>query len=82
MTATNVKFESVTLWVQIWGAPYDMSLPKVAFEIGRRLGEVVEVEKRRSLESQNLFMRVKVVVPLSKPLRWGGFIRGSDGQQS
>lgn len=46
MTATNVKFDSVALWVQIWGAPFDMFLPKVASEIGSRLGEVVEVEKR------------------------------------
>lgn len=82
MTATNVKFDSVALWVQIWGAPFDMSSPKVATEIGRRLGEVVEVEKRRSLESQNLFMRVKVAIPLSKPLRRGGFIGGSDGHRT
>ena len=68
MTSTNVKFKSVTLWVQIWREPFDMSSPKVAFEIERHLGEVVEVEKRRSLESQNLFMRVKVALPLSKPL--------------
>lgn len=82
MTAANVKFDSVALWIQIWGAPFDMSSPKVASEIGRRLGEVVEVEKRKSSDAQNLFMRVKVTVPLSKPLRWGGFIGGSNGQRS
>ena len=65
--------------VQIWGAPFDMSSPKVASKNGHRLGEVVEVEKRRGLESQNLFMRVKVALPLSKPLQRGGFIGGSDG---
>ena len=59
-----------------------MSSPKVAFEIRRRLGEMVEVEKRRGLESHNLFMQVKVALPLSKPLRRGGFIGGSDGQRS
>ena len=59
-----------------------MSSPKVAFEIGNHLGEVVEVEKRKSSDTQNLFMRVKVAVPLSKPLRRGGFIEGSDGQRS
>ena len=56
-----------------------MSSPKVASEIGRHLGEVVEEEKIRGLESQNLFMRVKVALPLSKPLQRGGFIGGSDG---
>lgn len=82
MTAANVKFDSVALWIQIWGAPFDMSSSKVAAEIGSRLGEVVEVEKRKVSEGQNLFMRVKVAVPISKPLRRGGFIGGSDGQRS
>ena len=54
---------------------------KVAAEIGSRLGEVVEVEKRQKLEAQNFFMRVKVSIPTSKPIRWGGFIGGSDGKR-
>ena len=82
MTAANVKFDSVALWVQIWWVPFDMTSPKVASKIGRRLGEVVEVENRKAKEGQNLFMQVKVVVPISKPLRCGGFIGGSDGQRS
>ena len=45
MTTANVKFDSVALWIQIWGAPFDMSSSKVAAEIGSRLGEVVGVEK-------------------------------------
>ena len=79
MTTTNVKFDSVALWVQIWGEPFDMSSPKVASEIGSQLREVVEVERRKNLDAQNLFMRVKVAIPTSKPLRQGGFIGGSDG---
>uniref|UniRef100_A0A7N2LLQ3 DUF4283 domain-containing protein n=1 Tax=Quercus lobata TaxID=97700 RepID=A0A7N2LLQ3_QUELO len=47
MTAENVRFESVALWIQIWGAPFDMVSPKVATEVGSRLGKVEEVEKRR-----------------------------------
>ena len=82
MTTANVKFDSVALWIQIWGAPFDMSSSKVAAEIGSRLGEVVEVEKRKVKEGQNLFMRVKVAVPISKPLRQGGFIGGSNEQRS
>jgi len=52
MTAANVKFESVALWVQIWGAPFDMASPKVAAEIGGRLGEVVEVERKKSQDTE------------------------------
>ena len=79
MTAKNVKFETVSLWVQIWGAPFDMVSPKVAAEVGRRLGVVEEVERKQKHEMQNLFMRVKVALPISKPIQRGGFIAGSEG---
>ena len=34
MTATNAKFDSVSLRVQIWGAPFDMRTTWVAEEAG------------------------------------------------
>ena len=82
MTAENVRFESVSLWIQIWGAPFDMVSPKVATEVESRLGVVEEVEKRRRQDTQSLFMRVKVALPISKPIRRGGFLAGSDGQRT
>ena len=33
-------------WVQIWGALFDMACPKAAEEVGKRIGEVEEVEKQ------------------------------------
>ena len=79
MTATNVKLETVSLWVQIWGAPFDMLSPKVAAEVGSRLGVVEEVEMRQKQEYQNLFMRVKVALPILKPIQRGGYIAGLEG---
>ena len=64
MAATNVMFESISLWVQIWGAPFDLRTSQVAEEVGNRLGRVLEVEKQRNNESQNFFMQVKVAIPL------------------
>ena len=64
MAATNVMFESISLWVQIWGAPFDLRTSQVAEEVGNRLGRVLEVEKQRNNESQNFFMQVKVATPL------------------
>ena len=43
MTAKDVKFNVVGLWVQIWGVPFDMVCPQVAREVGSRLGMVEEV---------------------------------------
>ena len=54
----------------------------VAMEVGGRLGEVVEVEKRREQDDPSYFMRVKVALPVSKPLRRGGFLAGSNGKRS
>ena len=54
----------------------------VAMEVGGRLGEVVEVEKRRKQDDPSYFMRVRVALPVSKPLRRGGFLAGSDGKRS
>lgn len=43
ITADNVKFESVSLWVQIWGTLFDLVSPTIAKTVGSRLGLVVEV---------------------------------------
>lgn len=79
MTASNVKLECASLWVQIWGAPFDMLFAKVETEVWSRLGTVDNVERRRRQDMQNFFMRVRVALPISKPLRRGGFISVSDG---
>ena len=79
MTTKNVWFDLVSLWVQIWDAPFDMVSPTVATEIGRRMGVVEEVEKRHNKDGQNLFMRVKMAIPIAILIRRGGFLAGSDG---
>ena len=82
MTTRNVRFDSAPCWVQIWGASFDMVSPKVAEEIGSRLGVVEEVEKRQKQDIPVLFMRVKVALPISKPVRRGAFLAGSSGQKT
>jgi len=81
MTVMNVKFDSVALWVQIWGAPFDMRTPRVAEEVGNLLGRVLEVKKRRNNDSQNFFMRVKMAIPIEKEICRGAFLAGSDGRK-
>ena len=58
-----------------------MRTAQVAEEVGNQLGRVLEVEKRRHIDGQNLFMRVKVAVPLEKEIRRGAFLAGSDGKK-
>lgn len=46
------------------------------------MGEVVEVGKRRTHDTQNFFMRVKEALLTSKPIRRGVFIGGSERQRT
>ena len=78
MTTDNVRFDSVALWVQIWGTPFDLVSPKITETEGSRLGSVVEVEKKEKSEGQSYFMRVKVAILIAKPIRRGAFLASSD----
>ena len=78
MTVENIKLEHASLWIQIWGAPFDMVSPQVAKEVSSHLGIVEEVEWKRRLDDPNFFMHVKVALPIGKPLRRGSFIARSD----
>ena len=44
MTVGNIRLEHASLWIQIWGAPFDMVSPQVAREVCNRIGRVEEVE--------------------------------------
>ena len=58
-----------------------MISPQVAKEVGSRLGEVEEVEWGKRKDDINFFMRVRVALPIMKPLRRGGFIASSEGER-
>uniref|UniRef100_A0A7N2M2G2 DUF4283 domain-containing protein n=1 Tax=Quercus lobata TaxID=97700 RepID=A0A7N2M2G2_QUELO len=81
MTAMNVKFDSIALWIQIWGAPFEMRSAWVAEEVGNLLGRVLEVDRRRNNDRQNFFMRIKVAIPLENEIQRGAFLAGSDGKK-
>lgn len=78
MTAANVKFDSIALWIQIWDAPFDMISPIVVAEIGNRLGEVVEVVKRRTQDTEFLY-EGEGRAPNVKANKTRAFIGGSKG---
>ena len=79
MIASNVKLECASLWIQIWGASFDMISSQVVTKVGSRLGTVEDVERRRQQDMQIFFIRVQVAMPILKPLQRGGFIADSDG---
>ena len=56
-----------------------MDSSQVEIEVGGRMGIAEDIERRRRQDMQNYFMRVCVALPISKPLRRGGFIADLDG---
>lgn len=68
MNAGNECINLASLWVQIWGAPFDMVSPQVASEVGGKLGIVEEAERSRQDDKKFLFMRVHVALPITKPI--------------
>ena len=50
-------------------------------DIGGKLGRVIEVDKRSWQADQAKFMRVRVDLPIEKPLRRGRFVTNMDGER-
>ena len=68
--AKHLRFTKAKFWVQIHGLPMRLLDPETAVELGESLGEVSEMENPKELVG-NDFVRVKVEVDISKPLRRG-----------
>ncbi|KAF7116442.1 hypothetical protein RHSIM_Rhsim04G0089300 [Rhododendron simsii] len=74
MKADQVLFSSVAFWVQLWGLPFEFVTPAIGEVIGRRIGAPLSVDNREVVGEQGRFIRIRVEVPLDKPLKRGGFI--------
>lgn len=56
----------------MWGLPFDPINEEVGSDIGRSIGELVEVDYKAFSSDQSRFLWIRVEVPLDKPLRRGG----------
>ena len=69
LTTTFVRFTSMPMWVQVWGLPFDLLLEEVGMDIGSGLGEVLKIDLKAFSFDQARFIKVRVELPLDKPLR-------------
>lgn len=72
MAARSVTFTHMPIWVQVWGLPFDLITEEAVQDIRQALGKVIEVDCKALKTDQARFLRIKVEVPLEKPLRRGG----------
>ena len=72
LTSKNISFSSSPFWVQIWGLPFENMTEAIWKDIGSKIGRVLEVDKRAMQVELAKFLRIRVEVPIDKPLSRGG----------
>lgn len=81
MTVRSVRFTHLPFWVQVWGLPFDLMNEEAGHDIGRGLGKAIEVDCKAFKSNQARFLRVRVELPLDKPLRRGGPVVSPEGDE-
>nr|POF00833.1 uncharacterized protein CFP56_73704 [Quercus suber] len=82
ITVSSVTFPVLPIWIQIWGLPFDLLSEEVGREIGSGMGRVVEVDTKTFTAGQARFIRVRVEIPLDKPIRCGGSVLNPEGNKT
>ena len=81
MSAYSVNITQAQFWVQVWGLSFDLITPKVGTRIGNSMGRCVKVENRLNQTEQAHYIRIRVEIPLDKPLRRGGNFINPEGKK-
>ena len=79
LSVSNITFTHTSFWVQIWGLPSENLSEDVGRDLGNNLGRYIEIDKHMWLTEQAKFLRIRVDIPLNKPLRKGSNIVNLDG---
>ena len=81
LTSANLVFTHAPSWIQVWGLPFEYMTEEAGRDIGSKIGRVMEVDKRSWQADQEKFMRVRIELPIEKPLRRGGYVSNMDGDR-
>ena len=82
MTAQNITFPVVSLWVQVWGVPFELFNEEAVRDIGGGIGIVIVVDDKPFSLEQARFLRIRVEIPLTQPLRQDGPVVNLEGECS
>ena len=81
LTSENITFTHSSFWVQLWGLPFELMTEMVGRDIGNSMGRFIELDKRANQFDQAKFLRIRVELPVEKPLQRGGNIMGMEGDK-
>ena len=79
MAAFTVHFKVVPIWIQVLGLPFDLINEKAGKDIGGIIGRVLEVDCKAIVVDQARFLRIRVELPLDKPIRRGAPVLSPEG---
>ncbi|XP_050255244.1 uncharacterized protein At4g02000-like [Quercus robur] len=65
----------------MWGLPFDLLNEEAAWDIGKGLETVVAIDKTAFASEQASFLRIRVDIPVSLPLRRGDPVISSEGDR-
>ncbi|KAI8012263.1 hypothetical protein LOK49_LG06G02419 [Camellia lanceoleosa] len=77
----RLLFDKMMVWVQLYGLPLECFTEEAGVHLGRAVGDVVKVDIDSLMPRNIRFLRLRVWVPLDKPLISGFFLKFRDGQQ-
>ena len=72
--ARTVTFNSIPLWVQLWRLPFNLISEEATKDIGEGPGTIVEIDNKVFSSEHAHFVRVRVEIPLDKPLQQSGVV--------
>ena len=79
LSVNNISFTHSLFWIQEGGLPFESMSEEVGRDLGNRLGKYIESDKRSWLSEQAKFMRIRVDLPINKPLQRGRNIVNPNG---
>ena len=79
MSVRSVTFLKQLFRIQVWGLPFNLINEEAGSDIGRGIGELVEVDYKAFSSDQSKFLGIRVEVPFDKPLWRGGPVISSEG---
>lgn len=74
LSAANISFSQSPFWVQVWGLPFKLMTEEIGRDIGSKIGNYVETDKRSWQADQAKFMKVRVELQVDKSFWRGGYI--------
>ena len=82
LTIANITFSHTPFWVQVWGVLFELMTKETGRDIGNKMGNFVEMDKRSWQMDQAKYMRVRVELPIDKPLHQGGYLMDMEGDKT